>query len=962
MKKIFLFSLILLTAAACAPRYESVKGDPMDTRIYTLDNGLKLYLTVNKDEPRIQTYIAVRSGSKNDPSDNTGLAHYLEHMMFKGTRQFGTQDFAAEKPMLDAIDSLFEVYRTLTDARQRLDLYREIDSISYAASQIAIPNEYDKLMSLIGSDGSNAYTSNDVTCYTEEIPANQLENWACIEADRFMNCEFRGFHTELEAVYEEKNMGMASGEENAMEALDSMLFQGHPYGTQTVIGTQEHLKNPSLKAIRKQKDTYYVPNNTAICMSGDFDPETVYNIIKKYFGTWKANPQLPVWEAPEAQAIEQPCSAEVWGPEADFLLMGWRTPGARSEASDASEIVSSILCNGMAGLIDLNIMQQQKALGVDIFPYNRTDYGMMMVQAMPKEGQGLEEVRDLILQEVGKLSQGDFSEELVEAAKANWKLSAMKQLVSNRRRADRFVDSFINGTSWASEVEKPARIAALTKEDIVNWAQQYLDVRQYAIVYKHNGTNPHEQKIEAPQITPIVTNRDKQSDFLQAIAATTPTPIEPVWVNYEQDMSVLSYQGMEVLYKHNDKNDIARLILRYNKGKNEDPALSLAADYLSYLGTKENTAAELATALYGLACDYNLQVSNHITQLSVSGLGENIGKALEQTEKRLKEAIGDPAILKELKADLARARTDAKMNQRACNGALQRYVMYGPDFIRQSTLSNKALAALSSDALLKKIPSLMETRHTLLYYGPATPEEVLAMLAASHPVADSLAPMQRSYSVMQPTRTAQVYLAPFKARQFNYLQYSCRGESFDKDQDPRIELFNEYYGGGMNAIVFQEMRESRALAYRAGALLSTPDHIGDTYAFYAYIASQNDKLAKAVEGFEEIIENLPVAPENLEIAKTAILSRLRTQRIIGESVLFHYLSDRELGLEEPLDKQVFEQVGNLTMDDLRAIHEQWIKGRTYSYAILGDPADLDLRFLRTLGPVKQLTLEEIFGY
>ncbi|MBP5259630.1 MAG: insulinase family protein, partial [Paludibacteraceae bacterium] len=263
MKKHLIFSLILLMAAACATRYESVQGDPMNTRIYTLDNGLKLYLTVNKDEPRIQTYIAVRSGSKNDPSDNTGLAHYLEHMMFKGTRQFGTQDFAAEKPMLDAIDSLFEVYRTLTDAQQRLDLYREIDSISYAASQIAIPNEYDKLMSLIGSDGSNAFTSNDVTCYTEEIPANQLDNWARIEADRFMNCEFRGFHTELEAVYEEKNMGMASGEENAMEALDSMLFQEHPYGTQTVIGTQEHLKNPSLKAIRKQKDTYYVPNNTA---------------------------------------------------------------------------------------------------------------------------------------------------------------------------------------------------------------------------------------------------------------------------------------------------------------------------------------------------------------------------------------------------------------------------------------------------------------------------------------------------------------------------------------------------------------------------------------------------------------------------------------------------------------------------------------------------------------------------
>ena len=181
-------------------KYETVAGDPLEARIYTLDNGLKVYMTVNKDEPRIQTYIAVRAGGKNDPADNTGLAHYLEHMMFKGSELFGTQDYEAEKPLLAKIDSLYEVYRTLTDPQERLDLYKEIDAVSYEASKIAIPNEYDKLMALIGSEGSNAYTSNDVTCYVEEISSNQLENWARIEADRFEHCGCRGFHTALGAV------------------------------------------------------------------------------------------------------------------------------------------------------------------------------------------------------------------------------------------------------------------------------------------------------------------------------------------------------------------------------------------------------------------------------------------------------------------------------------------------------------------------------------------------------------------------------------------------------------------------------------------------------------------------------------------------------------------------------------------------------------------------------------------
>ena len=962
MKKILFLAAALLALASCGNKYQTVKGDPLQAKIYTLDNGLKIYMTVNKDEPRIQTYIAVRSGGKNDPADNTGLAHYLEHMMFKGSEIFGTQDYEAEKPMLQAIDSLFEVYRTLTGPGERNALYHQIDSISYEASKIAIPNEYDKLMSIIGSEGSNAYTSEDVTCYVEEIPSNQLENWARIQADRFMNCVFRGFHTELEAVYEEKNMGMASGSENALEALDSMLFQGHPYGTQTVIGTQDHLKNPSLKAIRKQKDTYYVPNNVAICMSGDFNPDEVVKIVKKYFGEWKANPELPEWKVADATPLTKPAVQDVWGNESDFVLMGWRTPGARALDRDASEIVSSVLYNGQAGLVDLDVFQQQAVLDGGIFPYDRTDYGMIIVEAYPKEGQSLEEVRDIFLAEMAKLRAGDFSEELVEAAKANYKLSQMQSLTRNRSRADKFVDSFVNGTTWESEVKKMDRIAALTKEDIVKWANEYLGADNYAIVYKHNGVNPNEKKIEAPKITPIVTNRDKQSAFLQEIAANEPAPIEPVFVDFNKDMSILSYKGLEVLYKHNDQNDIAQLGIRSDMGTDANPYLAFAPSYLSYLGTAEKSQADIAMELYGLACDYYFRTAGNTSQLMVTGLGENIGQALSIVEDLLAHAQPDEEVLSEMKADLIRSRLDAKMNQRSCNSALQRYVMYGADYIARTTLDNKALMAASSNQLLDALRSLLDKQFTLLYYGPASKEEVLDLLAANLPVREGLEPVAKSYPQKLVTPDKRVVLAPFTARQFNYMQYSNRGEQLDLSQDPYIDLFNEYYGGGMNAIVFQEMRESRALAYSAGARLTGPSYKGDSYAFRATIASQNDKLRKAVEGFEEIIEDLPLAPENLEIAKTSILGRLRTQRTIGAAVLQEYLNAQELGITEPRDKQVFQKVGSLTMGDLLETHARWIKDRTYWYAILGDPADLDMNFLKTLGPVQQVSLEEIFGY
>ena len=318
-------------------------GDPTKTRIYTLDNGLKVYLSVNDEEPRIQTYIAVRVGGKNDPAQTTGLAHYFEHLMFKGTEQFGTTDYAAEKPMLDEIERLFEVYRVTTDEDERAAIYRTIDSISYEASKLAIPNEYDKLMSIIGASGTNAFTSTDMTVYVEDIPSNQIENWAMIEADRFKNPVLRLFHTELETIYEEKNMSLTQDSRKVYEAMNAALFPNHPYGKQTVLGTQEHLKNPSITNVKNYHKTYYVPNNMAICMAGDFDPDEVIRIIDKYFGDMQPNPDLPKLEFEPEKPITEPIVKDVYGLESESISIGWRLPASKDRSNDIAQMAGFIL-------------------------------------------------------------------------------------------------------------------------------------------------------------------------------------------------------------------------------------------------------------------------------------------------------------------------------------------------------------------------------------------------------------------------------------------------------------------------------------------------------------------------------------------------------------------------------------------------------------------------------------------
>lgn len=544
-------------ASASKYKYETVPGDPLQTQMYTLPNGLKLFMSVNKDQPRIQTYIAVRVGGKNDPAETTGLAHYFEHLMFKGTEQFGTSDYAAEKPMLDRIEALFETYRRTTDSTERARIYREIDSVSYEASKIAIPNEYDKLMSAIGANGTNAYTSYDVTCYVEDIPSNQIDNWARIQADRFEHPILRGFHTELETIYEEKNMSLTKDSRKVYEKLLSTLYPSHPYGSQTVLGTQENLKNPSITNVKNYHKQWYVPNNMAICLSGDFDPDNMVDIITKYFGHLKPNKNLPRPELPSEKPFTSPKVVEILGPEAENVTVAWRVPEAAHSDMLTLEVMDHVLCNGRTGIFDLNVTLPQTVLGGSAYVMGQADAGAYVMSGRPKAGQTLDEVKDILLEQADKLRKGEFSDDLVEAVKANLKLTVQRSLTSNDSRADQYVQAFVNGVTWADEVAKLESLDKITKADVVAAANKYLLPQGYAVLYKRKGEDPNELKIAKPQLTPIVMNRDKTSPFLAEIQNSVVEPIEPVFADYAKDLATYkAKKNVPLIYMPNTKNDI----------------------------------------------------------------------------------------------------------------------------------------------------------------------------------------------------------------------------------------------------------------------------------------------------------------------------------------------------------------------------------------------------------------------
>ena len=955
--------MAVLALAGCKKDYEEVKGDLSETRIYTLKNGLKVYLSVNKEEPRIQTYIAVRTGSKNDPSETTGLAHYLEHLMFKGTSHFGVTNAEAEAPLLDDIEARYEEYRKLTDPEARRQAYHEIDSVSQVAAQYFIPNEYDKLMSAIGAQGTNAYTSYDVTCYTEDIPSNEVENWAKIQSDRFMNMTIRGFHTELEAVYEEYNMYLTDDGDKQINALFGKLFPTHPYGTQTTIGTQEHLKNPSITNIKNYFKKWYVPNNVAICMSGDFDPDEVMATIEKYFGEWQPGNDVEQPVFPEQPVLTAPVDTTVIGLEAENVMMGFAFSKASDLQADTLEVIDHMLANGTAGLIDLDINQQMKMLQGWGGTYALRDHSVFLLGGTPLEGQSLEEVRSLLLAELDKLKKGDFSDDLLPSVKNNMKLRYYNSLESNQARAHMFVNAFINEVPWEQQVKSLERIEGITKEDVVAFANRHFG-DNYVTVFKRQGVDETQKKIDKPSITPIPTNRDTVSQFVQDIQNSEVKPIEPKFVDFKRDLTFGNVNAqIPFVYVQNKENGRFSLSFRYDFGEESELKYDYASEYIDYLGTDSLSAEQLKQQFYKLACNFGIHVGPRTITVSLNGLNENMGGALSLLEHLLQHAKVDQEAYMQYIAMIEKSRADAKTDQRTNFSCLVQYGIYGPYNSYRNIMTAKQLAETNPQELLDLLKNLSQYKHTVLYYGPYSTDELVSVVTAHHQVPAELkdVPEGRHYT-MQPTPENEVLIAPFDAKNIYMRMYHNEEREWNVDEAPVKALFNEYYGGGMNTIVFQEMREARGLAYNAFAAYVEPSYQDQKEYYFTHIITQNDKMMDCVRHFNAILDTIPQSEASFQIAKDALTKRLASQRTTKFGLINAWLWAKDLGIDYDLNERIYTAIPNITLQDIVDFEQQQMAHKPYRYIILGDEKELDIKALQQYGPIRRLTTAEIFGY
>lgn len=934
-------------------------NDPLATKIFELDNGLKVYLTENHEEPTFYTEIAVRAGSKHDPADATGLAHYLEHLLFKGNQKLGTIDYAAEKPHLDRITELFEQHFRETDPAIRAEIYAEINSEAQLASAYAIPNEFDKLYGSMGATSLNAHTWYEETVYKVGLPANRMAQWVEIESDRFIDPVFRLFHTELETVYEEKNRTLDNASRIIGTAIDEMLFKVHPYGQQPTIGTVEHLKNPSLVYIQNYFDTYYVPNNMGIFISGDIDVDETIALISDKFSRWerKPIPEVGPWQEPPLQGAER---RTVQYPGEEQVQLAFRTAPNGSPDKEALILVDMILDNSTAGLINLNLNQQQLVANAGSSPLFLNDYGVQNLYGVPKQDQTLEEVERLLLDQIDLVKAGEFEDWIIPAIINDFKKNQKASLEFNTARVTMMRASFMEGADWSYTVNELNRMERVTKQDVIDVANKYFG-NDYVAAYRVDAQ--HEiPSVEKPPIDPVSIDPSRQSPFAAQILAMDYEPIEPTYVEPDKDYRLIEFaDGVELYYAPNPLNDLFSFSINVEVGTEENEKLSLAAALMDVAGTETLTNEELQKEWYRMGSEFRFGAGENSSGISISGLDEQFEASLALMLDVIKQPTVDAETLETLKGILLKSRQDQKSSPPAIAQALYLYNRYGEESPMLESLSSEEIRATTLEELLGLPANLLNYKQTLSYTGSMPLEDLVEILRRHHTVAGELqdTPPYR-FRTARVVDSNEIYVVDQQTAQAQVRIEFPDGVYTEEDSVP-ASLYSNYFGsGGMSTVVFQELREARALAYTAGARYAQGGRLNDQNLMLGVIGTQTDKTVDALDAFLDLFDNLPASEQRFVENKEALLNQYRTSKVSFREVIGTVRSWERLGIEGDPRRERFAELQDSSLQDLLDFQEQHVKGRPKMISIVGDLSIIDTEELSQFGEVKLVQVDEIF--
>lgn len=949
--------------ACCSYQSQAEDLNALKVKEYRLENGLTVWLNEDHSQPKVFGAVVVKAGAKDCP--DTGIAHYFEHMMFKGTDRIGTLDYESEKVLLDSIAMKYDELAMTEDTAARARLQKEINELSIRSSEYVIPNEFNRLINRFGGSGLNAATSYDATIYFNTFSPQYMVQWAEINSERLINPVFRLFQSELETVYEEKNMYGDFIGGQVMDTLMARYFGPHPYAY-PIIGSTKNLKNPRLTEMHKFFEDYYVASNMALILSGDFDAQQVMPILEKAFSRIRSGNapkqekvMLPPFNGRETMKVKFPI------PFIKTMGLGFRGVSANHEDQVALNIAVNLLNNANGtGYLD-KLMVEHKLMGALAINESMNEAGILAVAIMPKLLiQSYSSAEKMVWDEINRVKNGDFSDEMFNSLKLEQKRQYASSLENIDSRATIMMNLFSQGKSWNDYLNEVARIESITKEDVVRVAQKYFS-NNYLCVTKSTGKYPKDN-LPKPAFSPVVPrNADASSSYAKQLEKIPEQQVAPRIIDFEKDVKTSKLTPLVTLYTTpNPLNDIFTLNISYGIGASEQPELMQLTNYLQLLGTESLSFEQFRSRLQSIGSTLAFDVTPDAFVMKVTGFDNHIDETMELVGDFIRHAKADDKKLRQIV-------DDAKVSEKAffksghnVASALLEQVKYGDQsrYLRKLSLSQiKKLKGKDMLAIYDKVRSVQCDLH---YCGTLPVEKVIGTIRQHLPLERTTVASNSPYyrELKQYDRPTVFFIdMPDMAQSIVY-GYVKGDPVDDKASRHASRLFSVYFGGDMSSLMFQEIREFRSFAYRTSGRYQLPNHAhkGTAGSFTAMLSTQSDKTLDALGVLDSLIREMPLKPERMEAVKQTLVNRINNDYPPFRNLSEKVASARMEGFDRDPAEEFLRDIATMDMQDISRFYREQISGRPVVYVIAGNRKHIDMKKLAEYGTIIKVKKKDIY--
>ncbi|MDR0419246.1 MAG: insulinase family protein [Prevotellaceae bacterium] len=961
MKKIKLL-LVLMVAAICLPLTANAQG----LKAFKLPNGLSVFVWEDSTKAEVFGMVTARVGSRDEPEEYTGLAHYLEHVMFKGTQKIGALDWAKEKPVYDSIIAMYDEMAGEKDPAGKKEISKEINRLTIEASKVGAMNEFSSLTQSIGGINLNAFTSYDMTSYHNSFPPNEIYKWLDLNSERFINPVFRAFQPELETVYEEYNMYQDMQQTQVRKILLSNMFGDHPYARE-VIGLGEHLKNPRLSQLIKFYDDWYVPENMALILVGNVKVNEILPTMREKFGRLerRAVPQRKEYVDAPFKGRKEVSASISRLPQLMLAYQG--IPGGYEELITLDVCVAILSNESRTGLLD-KIAIKGDVIAAYAETFALKDAGRILVGAVPyydvnqHRFESLKSTEKMLLAEIKKLQQGEFEESLVESIKGDKIRQYDLEMESSREVASKLMNVFVFESDLSLVLSYKDIVASITPEQIKEVAQKYLGENYIAVQVK-SGKPKKGKKIDKPDYDPIESPRNAKSDYATLFDYMPVKRDAPVFANMDEVEVKQINDRSKLFYTKNPENDVFTLMLKYGIGKEKMPKLELATQLMENAGVMgQFEAEELKKFFSALSTSCRYYVDDSYLYIVMEGFETYLKESCNLLTRQILLPKLDDKQLDNLKGQVYQMRMTEKDDAETLSDAMLEYLLYGEESEYVSRMSMSNIINLNVSNLTGEIQRATNYEAEIHYVGSLPLDTVYDILSKNLPLKSG--ELESTSPEVKPTveiKENVIYFLPNRDAKQSSIYFYIEGDNYGKDIDVCSNAFNQYFGGGFNGLVLQEVREYRSMAYTAVGGVRNPPIPNKKSGFLGYVGTQADNTAKAVDVFMGLLVDMPEYPERMDNIKNYLRETAYMSRPEFRNASNVYQSWRLRGYEQAPAKENIEKIEQLTFEDIKSYYEKHIKGRKIAIGIVGDPKHVDLKSLGKYGKIVKLTTQKVLS-